>query len=139
MRWRRNKFDVTPIPSTCTSYINNDWKKWQYFIDNAAMAFSLLFRGGVESNEFGIDFYRIFQIIFHLSNQSNYKFLNRIERILNESSIWKIWLHPIVGVESHKFWINFYRIFQIIFHLSNQSNFKFLNRIEQILNKSNFW
>ena len=44
-------------------------------------------RGGVESNEFRIDFYRIFQIIFHLSNKSNHKFSNRIERISNESSI----------------------------------------------------
>ena len=34
-------------------------------------------RGGVESNEFRIDFYRIFWITFHLSNQSNHKFSNR--------------------------------------------------------------
>ena len=37
----------------------------------------------IESNEFGIDFHRIFLIIFHLLNQSNQKFSNRkiLERI----------------------------------------------------------
>ena len=35
----------------------------------------------IESNEFGINFHRIFRIIFALWNQSNSKFSNRIERI----------------------------------------------------------
>ena len=34
--------------------------------------------------EFRINFHRIFQIFSALSNQSNRKFSNRIERILNE-------------------------------------------------------
>ena len=78
-------------------------------------------RGGVESNEFRIDFYQIFRIIFHLSNQSNHKFSNRIERISNESSIWKIWLHPIVGVESNEFQITFHRTFRIFLALVNRN------------------
>ena len=36
----------------------------------------------IESNEFQIDFYRIFRIIFHLSIQSNCKFLNLGEQNL---------------------------------------------------------
>ena len=38
----------------------------------------------IESNEFRINFHRIFRIFFALSNQSNRKFSNRIERISNE-------------------------------------------------------
>ena len=38
----------------------------------------------IKSNEFRIDFCWIFRIFFYLSNQSNCKFLNRIERISNE-------------------------------------------------------
>ena len=85
-------------------------------------------RGGVESNEFRIDFYRIFRIIFHLSNQSNHKFSNRIERISNESSIWKIWLHPIVGVESNRtnfelIFIEFFEYF-LPFRINRIANFR---------------
>ena len=76
---------------------------------NVKVLIRLLPRGGMKSNEFWIDFYRIFRTIFHLSNQSNHKFSNRIERISNESSYWKIWLHPIVGVESNR--TNFELIF----------------------------
>ena len=69
-------------------------------------------RGGVESNRTNLEliFIEFFRNIFHLSNQSNHKFSNRIERISNKSSIWKIWLHPIVGVDSNEFRINFHRI-----------------------------
>ena len=45
-----------------------------------------------ESNEFRIEIYRIFRTFFALSNQSNHKFLNGIERISNEfqqTSKWK--------------------------------------------------
>ena len=38
----------------------------------------------IESNEFGINFHRIFRIIFAISDQSNRKFSNQIERISNE-------------------------------------------------------
>ena len=38
----------------------------------------------IKSNEFRINFHRIFRRFFALSNQSNRKFLNQIERILNE-------------------------------------------------------
>ena len=76
--------------------------------------------------------------LFHLSNQWNHKFSNWIEWISKESSIWKILLHPIVGVESNEFWINCHRIFQICFALLNQSNRKFSNRIEQISNDFQF-
>ena len=84
--------------------------------------------GGVESNEYRIDFYRIFRIIFHLSNQSNHKFSNRIERISNESSIWKIWLHPIVGVESNRtnfelIFIEFFEYF-LPFRINRIANFR---------------
>ena len=38
----------------------------------------------IKSNEFRINFHQIFGIFFALSNQSNRKFSNRIERISNE-------------------------------------------------------
>ena len=76
-------------------------------------------RGGVESNEFQIDFNRIFRIIFHLSDQSNHKFPNRtnFERIqhlknLTPPNSWS-------QIEWNEFRINFHRIFRIFFALSN--------------------
>ena len=68
------------------------------------------------------------------SNFSNY--FSPFESI--ESTIWKIWFHPIVGIEKNEFWINFHRIFQIFFALSNQSNRKFSNWIERISNEYQF-
>ena len=43
----------------------------------------ILTKGGIESNEFRIDFYQIFRTFFQLSNQSNCKFSNQtnLERI----------------------------------------------------------
>ena len=38
----------------------------------------------MESNEFRIDFYRIFRTFFALSNQSNRTFSNRIDQISNK-------------------------------------------------------
>ena len=89
-------------------------------------------RGGVESKEFRIDFYRIFQINFHLSNKSNHKFSNRtnFERIQHLKN-----LTPPCSwsrIELNEFHINFHRIFLIFFALLNQSNSKFSNRIERI-------
>ena len=82
----------------------------------------------IESNEFRMDFYWIFRIIFHLSHQSNHKFLNRIERILNEYSIWKIWRHPIVGVEWNRancelIFIEFFEYF-LPFRINRIANFR---------------
>ena len=95
-------------------------------------------RGGVESNEFRIDFYRIFRIIFHLSNQSNHKFSNRMnfEQIqhlknLTPSYSWS-------RIESNEFRINFHQLFRIFFALSNQPIRKFSNRIERISNEFQF-
>ena len=79
-----------------------------------------------------------FSNYFSPSNQLNHKFSNRIERISNEYSIWKIWLYPILRVELNEFHINFHRTFRIFFALSNQSNRKFSNRTERILNKFQF-
>ena len=70
---------------------------------------------------------------FSPSNQSNHKFSNRIGRILNESSIWKIWLYPTVGVESNEFRINFHQI-RIFFVLSNR---KFWIESKEIRTTSN--
>ena len=78
----------------------------------------------MEQNEFWIDFYRIFWIIFHLRIN---RIMNRIERISNESSIWKIWLHPIVGVESNRtnfelIFIEFFEYF-LPFRINRIANF----------------
>ena len=84
-------------------------------------------RGGVESNRtnFVLIFIEFFELFFTFRINRIINF--RIERISNESSIWKIWLHPIVGVESNEFRINFHRIFRTFFALSNQLNRKFSN------------
>ena len=87
----------------------------------------------IGSNEFKIDFHKIFQTFFHLSNQSNCKFSNWIEEF-QTNPIDENWLHPIVGVEW--IWIIFQPIIWIWFW--NQSNCKFFDWIKQILNKFQF-
>ena len=91
-------------------------------------------------NEFQIDFYWIFRIIFHLSNQTIHKFSNwiltnfeRIQHLKNLTPPYS-WSR----IESNEFRINFHRIFRIFFALSNQSNRKFSNRIERISNEFQF-
>ena len=70
-------FQCLVILQVITQFLNQSKKKL-----NNEVPLRLHDRGGVETNEFRIDFYQIF-------------------RILNKSSIWKIWLHTIVGVESN--------------------------------------
>ena len=69
-----------------------------------------------------------FSNYFSPSNQSNHKFSNRIERISNESSIWKIWFHPIVGVESNRtnFELIFIKFFEYFlpFRINRIANFR---------------
>ena len=98
-------------------------KHYSYWYEN---------RGGVESNEFWIDFFRIFRIIFHFRINRITNF--RIERISNEFSIGKNLTSPYSWsrIKSNEFRINFHRIFLIFFALLNQSNSKFSNRIERI-------
>ena len=123
---------------------------WVFFISNSASHkifkkdmpfFVIQIRGGVKSNwtNFELIFYWIFPIIFHLSNQSNHTFSNRIEQILNESSIWKIWLHPIVEVKSNltNFKLIFIKFFEYFlpFHINRC---KFSNQIEHISNEFQF-
>ena len=83
-------------------------------------------RGGVESNwtNFELIFFEFFELFFtfRINRIINY----RSERISNECSIWKIWLHPIVGIESNR--TNFELIFSNIFCPfesieSNRTNF----------------
>ena len=62
------------------------------------------------------------------SNRTNFEWIEHL----------KIWLHPIVWVESNEFWIDFHQIFWIFYALSNQSNHKFSNRIKQISNEFQF-
>ena len=69
-----------------------------------------------------------FSNYFSPSNQSNRKFSNRIERISNESSIWKIWFHSIVGVESNRtnfelIFIEFFEYF-LPFQINRIANFR---------------
>ena len=87
-----------------------------------------------------MDFYKIFWIIFHLSNQSNHKFYNRIKQISIEYSNLKNLTPPYSWsqIESNKFRINLHWIFQIFFALSSQLHHKFSNRIERISNKFQF-
>ena len=85
-------------------------------------------RGGIE--QISNWFLSNFSNYFSPSNHLNRKFSNQIEQISNESSIWKIWLHPVVGVESNRtnFESIFIEFFRIFFAFFNQLNRKFSNR-----------
>ena len=89
-------------------------------------------RGGVESNEFGINLYQLFPIIFKLSNQLNFKFSNRIERISNQSNFWKfdstLWLE---SNWTNRIPINFIEFFEYFFPFC-------INQIKWILNEFQF-
>ena len=100
----------------------------------------LIFRGENEkkrwswiANKFRIEFYRIFffRIIFHLSNRTIFEWIQHQKNLTPPPYSWS-------RMESNEFWINFHRMFQIFFALSNQSNPKFSNRIERISNKFQF-
>ena len=67
------------------------------------------------------------------SIQSNHNFSNWMEQILNKSSIWKIWLHPIVGVKSNR--SNFELSFIECFEYFLPFLIKFSNRIKRISNE----
>ena len=84
---------------------------------------------------FELIFVEFFELFFTVRINRIMNF--RIERISNESSIWKIWLHPAYSwsrIESNEFRIGFHWIFRIFFAISNQSNLKLSNRtnFEQI-------
>ena len=78
------------------------------------------------------------------ANFSNYFLSNRTNFELKIIEFFELFLpfriNRIVNfrIESNEFRINFHRISRIFFALSNQSNRKFSNRIEQISNEFQF-
>ena len=82
----------------------------------------------------------IFQIIFHILNQSSHKFSNQIQRISKRIQHLKNLIphYSWSQIKLNEFQINFHRSFRIFFALSNQANRKFLNQIERISNEFQF-
>ena len=87
--------DYLPTFSECLDKLNKLIKFRKTFNVKAVVILWIVFEASdtsqsrIKSNEFWIDFFQIFGIFFHILNQSNCKFSNRMEQILNESNFWK--------------------------------------------------